>query len=418
MDNNQKWIYERYSKAKGCCERKLSSYEVRIRLSDGRMICKTVSLKNFKTQKAALREAVHIRDDIFYDLRHGRTKQFEKSEEYKVNDLFNLIKDNFSLRMKTLEKYRKVYNKYILLEYGEIDIKKISAENILNTLKKCANNCLDKSVSDVKTVWHRIYEVAIRKGIDVKDLTRYIDTPKSEKEPTEKSLSEQNITEETFNDFMEYMSTYGHYLPNQHKEIYNRQIMIYILKVMRVSGMRPAETKAINRNDIKFEDITYTTLEGDECSKKAVQLYIHRSIGSTENKKVTIRSTKTNASIRTIDIDAYELFKEILEYAKYEYLFQDYDGDFISTDNLSHYLGRVRKAYKKETGKDVNFTAYTMRHSFVADMSASGARLSVIQQQVGHKPGSTVTQVYDSAPKDEQVNAVMNMERKHNKKSE
>ena len=89
--------------------------------------------------------------------------------------------------------------------------------------------------------------------IAVMDLTTLVKTPEAMK-TTERSVQEENITAEDFDSFISFMNEYGGYLPNETERIYNRTILIYLMKVMRVSGIRLQEARALSRNDITIEE--------------------------------------------------------------------------------------------------------------------------------------------------------------------
>ena len=75
-------------------------------------------------------------------------------------------------------------------------------------------------MSKLKSVWKKIYIVGQRKRVVQTDLSHLVENPRSEI-VTERSLNEQNITEEEFELFCQAMSEYGHYLPSEKEKIYN-----------------------------------------------------------------------------------------------------------------------------------------------------------------------------------------------------
>ena len=106
--------------------------------------------------------------------------------------------------------------------YGSYNIKDIREADILKTLQNCASQCGANYVSKLKSVWKKIYIVGQRKRVVQTDLSHLVENPRSEI-VTERSLNEQNITEEEFELFCQAMSEYGHYLPSEKEKIYNRK---------------------------------------------------------------------------------------------------------------------------------------------------------------------------------------------------
>ena len=88
--------------------------------------------------------------------------------------------------------------------------------------------------------------MAIEKDIVTKDLTQFIKAPKGE-HITERQQSEENITEADFQKFCAAMEEYGHYLTHETEKIYNRTIMLMMLKLERRKQRTFGETStAIN----------------------------------------------------------------------------------------------------------------------------------------------------------------------------
>ena len=102
--------------------------------------------------------------------------------------------------------------------FGDKDIKEITEEDILSTLKRCSETCVVHHVTKVKTIWKKLFIIAQRKRAVQMNLVDLVESPKSDN-VTERSMSEQNITEERFQAFCDAMANYGHYLPKDYKRI-------------------------------------------------------------------------------------------------------------------------------------------------------------------------------------------------------
>lgn len=152
--------------------------------------------------------------------------------------------------------------------------------------------------------------------------------------------------------------------------------MIYKLKVMRATGMRWQEARALKREDIQFETREYLGAEEIKQQKEIVVIHICHSVGSISDEMIAIRGTKTAFSERTLPYDAADLFKEILSVSRHDVLFADYDRNLINLNRLTQYILDI------------------------SDLRAAGVPEYIIQKFMGHKPGSAVTQVYGSPSDD------------------
>lgn len=399
-DVDTRWVYEIKSTVKGH-EGEVVAYEVKVRDPDGNATSKCFSAKKYRTLKQALKNAITYRDDMLYRIRNHMLEQEKKKKIYTVEDLFLKIPDNNGrLKKGTLVKYEKLYKKYIKPEYSGIDISSVKHSDVVATLKECSRSCGAKSISDLKSVWNKIFKVALYEGIEVVNWAREVECPESKIECTKRSKEEKNISQRDFEEFLLYMQEYGHYLPDESERIYFRQIMIYLLKVMRATGMRGQEARALKREDIQFETREYLDAEGNKQQKEIVVIHICHSVGSTSDEMITIRGTKTAFSERTLPYDAADLFKEILSVSRHDILFADYDGNLISSNRFTHYIHDVCKYIEKQYGKKIEMYGYLLRHSFVSDLRAAGVPEYIIQKFMGHKPGSAVTQVYGSPSDD------------------
>lgn len=418
----EKYIEEKYTTKKGHNPKEVIAFVVNLPLPDGKKYCKRFHVRDFKTANDAKKAAVKDRDEALVLIHQIKEKKDVESSvnaikkrlcrnkmlvkvTYTVDELYQMVPEYFSRRKNTYKKLDKEYRKYIRPKFGEVDIHDIESADILGTLQACADNCVQQVVSNVKTVWHRIYQVAMLKGLKVTDWTNVIDVPRSEKH-TERSNSEQNITEKDFEDFIDYLEKRGRH--NEEWD-YNRAVVIYMLRVMRITGLRPQEVKALRRSSIRFEKICYTDREtGMLKESNAVLLTVTNSIGSTHAEELAIRDTKTENAKRIIPLDessgAIDLFKEILLFSKNDVLFLNYKGELISSDWLSDYLYQARKAYKRDTGIDIDVHASLFRKAYSADLYREHENPAAIKALMGHKHEDMSLNWYATSSREDIIN--------------
>ena len=407
----EKYIYERYY-GKDTKNNKISYYEVRIRFSDGSSVAKNFRVKDFASASVAKKEAIKFRDQILFAHDSGK-ELFKKKTSYTVEELFNLIPDYFAPSKSTLKTYNTFYNKYIFPNFGKKNIEDVTTADILKALKQCAANCGQSHVTHLKSTIKKIYQVGGLMDLNITDKTTFVINPKSYNVTT-RSRSEQNITKEDFNDFCKFFSEYGHYLPSEKQKIYERDIVLLLLKFMLITGMRPQEAKAIYRSDFDFFDEEGKTVQWENNkfnrTPSVVMIHVSRSVGSDLNNYITIKNTKTEYSARSIPFgtDCIELLQEIFLYSKYDLLFADYKGKPIGSDKLSDFLYRVRREYKNKTGKKVDIHAVLMRKAFAADLYRDGCNPVVIKELMGHKDTSMSMDWYASASTEDKLQATKN----------
>ena len=228
----------------------------------------------------------------------------------------------------------------------------------------------------MKTVWHKTFTVAIEKDIVTKDLTQFIKAPKGE-HITKRQQSEENITEADFQRFCAAMEEYGHYLPHEMKKIYNRTIMLMMLKLERITGIRGQEVRAIHRNAITFENSE--TADGQMVEKAKLRIVV--SIGSTYTEKLTVKHTKTKKSARIMPVygEGVQLLRDALNYSKHDLLFVKYDGTPFSTDEYFDYLYRVSRSC------GIKVYSTLMRKSFSSDLLGGNVDPESVKELMGHE---------------------------------
>ena len=403
----EKYIEERYSESTSNEKKTLLAFVINMPLPNGDKFYQRFRIKDYVSQGAAFKDAVRVRNRQIEQIRLAE-KGIVSFDDYTVQELFDLIPANFDRRLSTYDNYKSIYGKYIKEQFGSKNIKDITEEDILSTLKRCAQICISHQVTKLKSIWRKLFIIAQRKRVIQMNLVDLVESPKSDNY-TERSVSEQNITQEDFLAFCDAMSEYGHYLPNEVKNIYNRNIMLYMLKLMRITGIRSQEARAIRRNNIVFSNIERESENGTVTKTEVAYLCIRRSIGSSRVEYNVEVATKSKQSIRDIPItgDGIVLVKEILQYSKNDLLFADYYGNPFSTDDLCDYLYRVSNTC------GIKVYPLLMRKSFSADLYAQGVNPAVTKKLMGHKKEDMSLNAYASASKEQLIDTTQ--ERKYKK---
>lgn len=401
----EKYIENRKNK-----EGKISAYKVHIKFPDGRQYTKTFPIKDFRSSSACLKAAVKERNRVMTEYEEQRFAD-SKERAITVGDIFGMIPDYTSKRKATYVKYEKVYARWIAPDFADKSIASITRADIEKTLKSCALNCVRQHVSNVLTIWRNIFTIALYDlDLPLKDRTQKIDFPECRK-VSKRSQEEQNISEEEFSSFVEFMSQYGNYLPSEKEKIYNRNIMLYCLRLNRYLGLRPQEIRALRTEDIQFIDIEYNdVITNRKKCVPGVKVHIVNSVGSTLNDELALTNLKTAGSERYVygGLEAREIVEEILNYCKTSIMFADYEGNLISSTRMADYVRRVRTAWQKKTGSTADIYSVLMRKSLSSDNCRNNVNQAITRDLMGHASVETSLNWYTSTSEQEQIDAMLN----------
>jgi len=409
-----KYIIQRESEKKGR-EGEIVSYVVCVPVTIGdttKKCCKTFRISDYSSRQEALKKAKEYRDETMKRREQIRKEQkFELYHKYTVKELYQLVPSHFRRRKQTYIGMNKVYFKYIDPKFGSSYIEDVTMSDILDTLCVCAETCSQHHVNKLKSIWHRIYQEASIQNLSVKDWTLVMDTPVSDV-VTERSISEQNITEGDFQMFCEKMAEYGHYMPYETVHIYRRTILLYLIRLLRITGMRPQEGKALRRCDIAFEEIDWSDPDdpdGEIQKLPIAKIRIGHSIGSTLSELNVLRDTKTPQSKRVLYVadEGRKILEEVMAYSRHDLLFSDYDGNPFTPSFLSQYFYRVSRY------AGVKVYPLLMRKSFSADMYANSVNPAVIRSLMGHKSEDMSLNAYATAALSDVITA--SLKRKYKK---
>lgn len=390
----EKYIIERHSTKQGHTT-EIVSFVVLIPYKENgvnKKYNKCFPVKDYYGKRSeALKVAMNDRDIMLPILREISTSK--TVEKRTVKELYNAYKEHHSASLRTYRNYDSLMRTYIVSDYGDKDITEITEDDVLDSLNKCATNCCSRNISKLKTLWYRIFKQAHKNGINVYDQTLDVDLPKSEKDFNNAKKRQKNITEEDFQIFIDCARTYGVIPESNSRRLYNRKIIADMLVVMRETGVRPAEAKAIHKSNISF-----SIIDGNEIAT----IQIVSSIGSTNTEMITEKEPKTATSYRPVYMyENLDVLKDVLSYSKYDLIFSDYDGNPFGVDWLSDYIHRV----SKKCG--IKFNMYLLRHSYNSDLYASHTQPVVIKELNGHANEKMSMDTYATSDKTDRIRAVI-----------
>lgn len=376
LNKKEKYITERVSERTGIHTFRFDYRYTDIAGNQDREI-KVFSEKDYGSVEMAKRACVQYRDQFLF--LHDSTGIPVKTS-ITVNQLFEKKFELFPRSYKTKKQQIINFNQYIKPKYGSYDIKDISAKDIQLTLNILVNDKSDNLISKVLSIWKGLYRTAIFLDLVTIDQTIKVIRPKSKASRKSRNvLSNVPSIEYVYEKIRDNSS-------QSDLSYYNGEILIYIIKVMYHSGIRPAECFAICRDDVDFKNKI---------------LYLNFAIGSNENERAVLIPTKTEKSVRSIPMsdDLIDIFKEVFAFTDNYYLFQDWDGNFMEIDNVATKIARIFK------NDQYHFNLYNLRHQFATDLTLNNVDPRTIQELMGHTT-ATMTLSYARSNKDKEREAI------------
>lgn len=318
---------------------------------------KTYNEKDYTTPGEALDAACKHRDKMRHKL---NTEGIPKQSSYNLSEVYKLSKELFKLRVETIRKHDLLFSKYILSFVGDKEIKKVKALDIYKSLNNMASTSSDNTIERVFSIWKKIYKAARVHRLVTIDITEEVLVPKSEILKTKKDVTTNYATLEAVIEALRKRTKKS----NNH--IFNIELIIYGLKVMYYTGIRPCECFALKRSNI---DLIKNNI------------YIDIELGSSYTKHNVIRNTKTEKSIRHIPIvpELKIILNELLDFQDAEeFLFTKYNGELFRVDDITNKISRTCKL------EGLKFNMYRLRHQFSTDLITANKDPRTIMELMGH----------------------------------
>ena len=322
-----------------------------------RIYSRNINVAEYVSPKDAMQAAIIVRDNALREINTGTLIKYVPT----VGELYRQTKNLFNISVKTWKRHETTF-KNSIKKYENREITSIKPIDVQESINDSINNYSLEATQRVLSLWRQIYKAAAMNDILVADKTVAITIPKS-KAPARKQ-KKVLISDEDFKQFVEYLEETSKYVRDPIGR-FRRTRIIYMLKIMFYTGIRPSECFALTRDDINL-------ITGD--------ITINKAIGSTQNKVRQVISTKTTQSIRTVPISdnlkpiLLKMFDEIKE----EHLFYDHDGLPFETSFLSQFISRISNRI------GIKFNMYMLRHRMATDLIQSNTSARTVQDILGH----------------------------------
>lgn len=285
-------------------------------------------------------------------------KDFNVSQVKHNSNYFGYYAENWlvTVRMKckisTYNKYRNLYNSYIMPIIGSKRIETINAETVEQVISK-RSDLSAKTGNDILCVIKMILSFASDSGCSVTTSLSGLSIRQVKKQMRILTSEEQHI-------FMEYLQD----TPN----LYKVGIFLCIC-----TGIRIGELCALKREDISFRDSILSV------RKTMQRVQIENCSSKTE---VIISEPKSKSSLRDIPIPKFAaeiLFEFYYAMKPSCYLLTGTAEKFMEPRALEYHYKKYTKACGLE---NVNFHA--LRHTFATRCIEAGFDIKTLSEILGH----------------------------------
>lgn len=318
---------------------------------------RNINVADYVSPKDAMQAAIIIRDNALREINTGTLIKHVPT----VGELYHQTKNLFNISVKTWKRHETTY-KNSIKKYENREITSIKPIDVQESINDSINSYSLEATQRVLSLWRQIYKAAAMNDILVADKTVAVTIPKS-KTPA-RQQKKVLISDEDFKQFVEYLEETSKYVRDPIGR-FRRTRIIYMLKIMFYTGIRPSECFALTKSDINL--ITN-------------EITINKAIGSTTTKTRQVISTKTTQSIRTVPIsdNLKPLLLKMFDEIKEEHLFYDYDGLPFETSFLSQFISRISNRI------GIKFNMYMLRHRMATDLIQSNTSARTVQDILGH----------------------------------
>lgn len=326
----------------------------------------TYKNKSRETQKIAL---IELNNKI--DARLNETKQIKPDLTFHLltNEWLkiykNQVKESTYFPTKNiLNTIKKKFPEDCLVSFiSTIDLNNLFEDMLYN------DNLSNKYVSIIKSKLNLIFLYAVKKG--------YItENPVENTTIDYKRVAKTQRIKDKFLEDEEYERLIAY------SENHNKRYSL-LFQWLYLTGMRPGEAIALNKNDVEVFGETGTV------SINGTMMYRERSIN--EMKKSD--STKTAAGMREIDLPkkAIEIYKELLKMnPSGNFLFQSSKGTPFHLTAINTYL----RNHREKMSIDKKISSHIFRHTHISKLAELGTPLYAIQDRVGHESSGLTEKIY------------------------
>ena len=346
---------------------------------------KTFAVDNYPSRAAAMKAACAHRDKMRAEYANG---YHAKVKPLSLRELLDYGDEVSHAAASTSLLHRTYFRKYI---EGEVShkITELTPLDIERTMATVRYDCSDEVISRIYGVWKVICVTALKLGMITVNPLEMVTKPKSKKISRE-TRTIKAASQEEISDGIAFIYTYA----MSHKEAmqYNSLIIYHLARLIRQTGIRPAEAFALTRSDVNF----FTR-----------ELSITKMHGTNESGEADV-APKTELSRRTIPLneEAISALHDVMDMHGNDVLFTAYNGRRLNSKWVAFRMRYIWDAYGKTP-----FTMYTLRHELSTQLITHSVDPRTVMELMGHKSLDMTIGVYARSNDDLKREAVKNLQK-------
>ena len=321
---------------------------------------KSFNLRNYSSEEKMLEAAIEYRNQLMYDTRATtpkKAKEVARSNKYTVAYAYERSKVLIKNSVNTIQKNDLKFKKYFQGIQNK-KIQEINAADLLEFFNQWVNYITDDNMNRLHYIWKKIFRAAIIDEVVKTNYADVIQLPKS-KQPYLKIKSETDLA--TVTKVIDALETRKYYTKG---DAYNHKLVVFAIKIILHTGMRPSEVYALTTSDIDFN---------------AKVIHIYKRVGSDYNELITLVTPKTPNAVRDIPIgpDLEVILHDLIAFANTDQLFMLWNGKFMS----HNYTGTIIRSTCNKIG--CKFHIYQLRHLFSREIGKV-ASSRTLMELMGH----------------------------------
>ena len=291
-----------------------------------------------------------------YSAVQGKSVSQNKSYiDYLINEWITEKRDVEKLEESTIQTHLSRIDCYFKKFFKDTEIQKIDAKMLTNFYAQLKSNLSAETIHKIHAIVNNSFKIAVRDGLVAINPATGIKLPK---------IHHQEKTSLTDNEIVKILQAAREYTDDPKTQNKN---MVILINLALVSGLRRGELLALTWSDIDF---------------KNNKLSVTKAVSELKDK-IVIKSTKTDASQRTIFIapKMINMLKEHKEnYATGKFVFPN-SADKDSLWAPSNMCRSYRKILKMA---GVKSSMHILRHTNITNLITNGTDIKTVKNRAGH----------------------------------
>lgn len=343
---------------------------------DSNGIKKRYTKGGFKTKKEALEHGHVIQNQL--DNNGGCLTQNNKTFN-EVFEEYLKVEGNYKYASTTIIHYKSVFNNHIKKSIGMNKMNNLRYKNI-QTYFNSLDDLGKVTCESIKKVFAVTFKYAVKNDYVQNNPMSMIEL-RGKDTSREKGIIEYQQLDDLVTLILE---------DYEKKKVFSELSYCMFLYLSYFLGTRKAETLALTKNDIDFENKLIS------INKQLVYSGIKKE---EYYCKETLKTKSSNANIPICD-KLNDILQKWVEHNPYDLLCCNEDGSYIIPTDMDRYLKRKAKEL------NIDFHPHMLRHSFVTNLIRSGVDVKTVSELARHSEVTTTMNVYAQTTESQKQKAI------------